>query len=58
MKKSDVVIGRTYVCKVSGVLTAVRIDGESRFGGWEATNVKTGRRVRVRSAQRLRRPAT
>ncbi|MCK6485446.1 MAG: winged helix-turn-helix domain-containing protein [Phycisphaerae bacterium] len=57
MKKDQVQIGGTYVAKVSGQLARVRIDAESRFGGWDATNVDTGRRVRIKSAQRLRGPA-
>jgi len=54
MKKKDVEIGATYVAKVSGKLARVRIDRESPHGGWEATNAETGRRVRIKSAQRLR----
>ena len=44
-----------YVAKVSGSLVAVRIDRESPYGGWDATNLATGRAVRIRSAARLRR---
>ena len=54
MKKDQVQIGGTYVAKVSGQLARVRIDAESRFGGWDATNVSTQRKVRIKSAQRLR----
>ncbi len=54
MKKAQVKIGQTYLCKVGRSLTAVRIDSESRHGGWDATNVKTRRKVRIKSAQRLR----
>lgn len=54
MKKKDVRIGGRYRAKVSGKLTTVRIDRESPYGGWDATNLETGRRVRIRSAQRLR----
>ncbi len=55
MKKDQVQVGGTYVAKVSGQLARVRIDAESRFGGWDATNVLTRRKVRIKSAQRLRR---
>lgn len=55
MKKNQVQIGGTYVAKVSGKLARVRIDAESRFGGWDGTNVLTKRKVRIKSAQRLRR---
>lgn len=55
MKKDQVHVGRAYVAKVSGQLARVRIDAESRFGGWDATNLATHRKVRIKSAQRLRR---
>ncbi len=57
MKKDQVQIGGTYVAKVSGLLTAVRIDAAAPTGGWFGTNVETGRKVRIKSAQRLRREA-
>ncbi len=56
MKKADVEIGGRYVAKVSGNMVAVRIDRESPHGGWDATNLTTGRAVRIRTAARLRRP--
>lgn len=55
MKKGDVQIGKVYRAKISTMLTNVRIDAESRFGGWDATNLATGRKVRIRSAAKLRR---
>ena len=56
MKKKEVQIGHTYVVKVSGKLTAVKITGESPYGnGWNGFNVATNRKVYVRSATRLRR---
>jgi len=58
MKKQDVQIGSTYIVKVSSVLAKVRITGESPYGGWRGTNLATGREIRIRSAARLRRPAT
>jgi hypothetical protein len=58
MKKCEVEIGTTYVVKVSGVLAKVRITGESPYGGWRGKNLATGREVRIRSAARLRRPAS
>jgi hypothetical protein len=57
MKKRDIQIGATYIAKVSGVLTRVRITRESPYGGWHGTNLTTGREVRIRGAARLRRPA-
>jgi hypothetical protein len=32
----------------------VRLDSESQYGGWIGTNLKTGKQVRIKSAQRLR----
>ena len=58
MKKNEVKVGGTYVAKVSDRLTTVRITGESRYGGWDAVNTKTGKAVRIKSAQRLRGSAT
>mgnify|MGYP005850026351 CR=1 FL=1 len=54
MKKHEVRLGGLYVAKVSGTLTRVRLERESRYGGWEAVNLATGRPVRIRSAARLR----
>jgi hypothetical protein len=57
MKKNEVVIGGRYLAKVSGKVVPVRITGQSRYGGWEAVNAETNRAVRIKSPQRLRRPA-
>ena len=54
MKKKDIEIGGKYMAKVSNRIVPVRIDGESVFGGWNATNLVTTRPVRIKSAQRLR----
>jgi hypothetical protein len=54
MKKKDVQTGRTYIVKVSGKLSRVRLTSESPFGGWYGRSLETGRDVRVRSAARLR----
>lgn len=53
MKHKDVQVGNTYYARVSGELTKVRIDRPSPYGGWEATNLKTGRKIHVRTARRL-----
>jgi hypothetical protein len=57
MKSKDIQVGGRYVAKVSGRLAVVQIVGESVHGGWLARNVETDRPVRIRSPQRLRRPA-
>jgi len=54
MKKNEVKIGETYRAKVSGTIANVRITGENPYGGWDGINVATKRKVRIKSAQRLR----
>lgn len=57
MKKSEVKVGGTYTAKVSDRLVPVRIDSAHSKQGWNATNTKTGKRIHIKSAQRLRGPA-
>ena len=54
MQKHNVNIGTTYVVKVSGKLTRVRLTRECNYGGWFGTNLATGREIRIRTAARLR----
>ena len=54
MKKNEVKMGETYRCKVSGSVVDVRITGENPHGGWDGVNALTNRKVRIKSAQRLR----
>lgn len=54
MKNSGVQLGGTYTAKVSNKMVSVRIDAENRHGGWSATNLMTGKTIRIKSAQRLR----
>ena len=54
MKKAEVKVGGRYSAKVSDKGVVVRIDAENPHGGWDATNEATGKKVRVKSAQRLR----
>lgn len=58
MTKAEVKIGAHYVAKVSGALVPVRIDGACPSGGWWATSRASGRQIRIRGAQRLRRELT
>jgi len=53
MKKTDVQINATYLVKVAGNLVPVKITREHHNGGWEGTSVKTGKTIRIKSAQRL-----
>jgi len=55
MKKSEVKTGKYYTAKVSNRMATIRIDAENPNGGWDATNITTGKKVRIKSAQRLRR---
>jgi len=54
MKKNEVKVGGLYHAKVSDKLVTVRIDSMHSAGGWHATNTRTGKRIRIKSAQRLR----
>jgi hypothetical protein len=53
MKKAEVKIGGKYYANVSGKRCEVRIDAEKPRGGWEATNLVTGKKIHIKSAQRL-----
>jgi hypothetical protein len=55
MKQAEVAVGRTYLAKVTDRVVPVRIDAEHPRQGWLATNQVTGKRVHIKSAQRLRR---
>jgi hypothetical protein len=54
MKKSEVKLGGVYTAKVTNKLVQVRIDAESRYGGWDGTNLATGKKVRIKSPAKLR----
>jgi hypothetical protein len=54
MKKESVKLGSTYACKVSGEIQPVRLNATNPHGGWNGTNVRSGKAVRVKSSQRLR----
>lgn len=55
MRANQVVIGGKYIARVAGNKTIVRIDEvyPYRGGGWHATNLKTGKQVRIKTAGRL-----
>ena len=55
MKKEDAVLGQVYAVKVSGRIAPVRLVAVSPYGGWVGRNITTGRDIRIRSAQKLRR---
>lgn len=71
MKGADIRVGGVYLAKVSGAVQRVRVDrvtdrsvfdrnapaGVSTRTAWACTNLETGRRIVVKSAQRFRGPA-
>jgi hypothetical protein len=54
MKKESVKLGAVYAAKVSGEVVPVRLDKTNPHGGWDGTNMRTKKSVRIKSAQRLR----
>jgi len=44
---------KTFYANVSDRRTLVRLVGESRYGGWDAVNISTGRAIRIKTAARL-----
>jgi hypothetical protein len=58
MLKREVELGSHYAIRHHGdsayKLSIVRIDSESRYGGWNATKLTTGRTIRIKSAAKLR----
>jgi HB1, ASXL, restriction endonuclease HTH domain len=53
MKKAEVTIGGKYYANVSGNRCEIQIDAEKPRGGWDATNLATGKKIHIKSAQRL-----
>lgn len=54
MKKADIEIGAMYRARVARQFVNVRVLRTSPYGGWDAVNLSTMRRIRIRSAARLR----
>jgi len=54
MKQAQIEIGTVYAVRVSGKTRPVQVNGVSRFGGWDCTNLRTRRNIRVRGSQRFR----
>lgn len=54
MKAIDVEIRGIYQARVSGRLVEVLIEEHDDAGGWWATNLRTSRLIRIRTASRLR----
>ena len=58
MKKDQVQIGQLYAAKITDQIVPVRIDAEHKDGGWTGTNTRTNRKVRIKTAQKLRHKIT
>ena len=55
MLKKNVELGKHYAIKDhDGRIRVIRLDSESRYGGYNATKLKTGRTIRIKSAAKLR----
>jgi hypothetical protein len=54
MLKKEVRIGGVYRAQVSNRMVDLLIVSECPLGGWYADNLLTHKRIRVKSAQRLR----
>ena len=53
MKKNDVKIGRIYYATVTNKKVQIQIDGEKPEGGWTATNLFTGKKIAIKTPDRL-----
>ena len=54
MKNSEIQIGATYLVKVADNLVPVKLVRQHPSGGWEGVSEKTGKTIRIKSGQRLR----
>lgn len=54
MNANEVKVGSYYRAAVSGKLSVVHITSKNKQGGWDALNVATGRKLRIKSATRLK----
>lgn len=53
MKKAEVRIGGRYYANVTNKKVEIQIDSEKPSGGWNATNLATGKKIHIKTAQRL-----
>jgi hypothetical protein len=53
MNERQIKIGRVYTTKVTNREVSVRIDEKHPEGGWTATNLASGKRVRIKTAARF-----
>jgi len=52
--RGSIYLWRHNSAKVNDRVVHVRIDAENRSGGWDATNLATNKKVRIKTVQRLR----
>lgn len=54
MQAKDIFVGSIYLVKISGKIQQVKIIKTCPTGGWMATNLATGRDIRLRTGARVR----
>jgi hypothetical protein len=54
IKKAEVALGDVYAMRVSGTWSQVRVESVNPYGGWFCMNLRTNRRIHVRSAVRFK----
>lgn len=54
MQAKDIFVGSVYIVKISGKLQQVKIVRTCPNGGWMATNLATGRDIRLKTGARVR----
>lgn len=54
MQAKDIFVGQIYLVKISGKIQQVKIVKTCSNGGWMATNLATGRDIRLRTGARVR----
>jgi hypothetical protein len=55
MRAQNIHVGDHYAITISGKRAVVRLDRANPGGGFDATNVRTGRSIRLKSGRRLQR---
>jgi hypothetical protein len=53
MKKSEIKVNGLYLAKVTNRTVAVKIISKHDTGGWEALNTATGKKVHIKTPERL-----
>lgn len=54
MQAKDIFVGQIYLVKISGKIQKIKIVRSCPSGGWIATNLTTGRDIRLRTGARVR----